>query len=429
MASNIGMMDSAYFVGRSEILCWINSTLQLNLSKVEEACSGAVHCQLMDSVHPGMVPMHKVNFDAKKRHIEVSKLVKGRPLDNLEFMQWMKRYCDSVNGGLVNYNPLERREACKGGKEASKKCPQSQASSKGSTAAPKVQSSHNARRNDVSSSNQSVKASKPSCPVPAYDAQITELKLSVDSLEKERDFYFAKLRDIEILCQSPGIENLPSELFVLFSFVQVGLRPNCFELGEAMGMAISRLVKLLFARKEMRIMMVGLDAAGKTTILYKLKLGEIVTTIPTIGFNVETVEYKNALRKELANHICTCACDPMYFFLLLLQLEEFIIQRFDHYGDTTSRTPRALYLWWIAMTKKGVTEARDELHRMLSEDELRDATLLIFANKQDLPNAMSVSEITDKLGLHSLRQRRWHDQISMEVAFHVVAGRYCCPQS
>jgi ADP-ribosylation factor protein 1 len=50
-----------------------------------------------------------------------------------------------------------------------------------------------------------------------------------------------------------------------------------------MGMAISRLVKLLFARKEMRILMVGLDAAGKTTILYKLKLGEIVTTIPTIG--------------------------------------------------------------------------------------------------------------------------------------------------
>lgn len=52
-----------------------------------------------------------------------------------------------------------------------------------------------------------------------------------------------------------------------------------------MGMAISRLVKMLFARKEMRILMVGLDAAGKTTILYKLKLGEVVTTIPTIGTN------------------------------------------------------------------------------------------------------------------------------------------------
>lgn len=58
---------------------------------------------------------------------------------------------------------------------------------------------------------------------------------------------------------------------------------NCLKLEAAMGMAISRLVRMLFAKKEMRILMVGLDAAGKTTILYKLKLGEIVTTIPTIG--------------------------------------------------------------------------------------------------------------------------------------------------
>jgi hypothetical protein len=60
-----------------------------------------------------------------------------------------------------------------------------------------------------------------------------------------------------------------------------------------MGLAFSRVFQRLFSKKEMRILMVGLDAAGKTTILYKLKLGEIVTTIPTIGFNVETVEYKN----------------------------------------------------------------------------------------------------------------------------------------
>jgi hypothetical protein len=57
--------------------------------------------------------------------------------------------------------------------------------------------------------------------------------------------------------------------------------------------AFQSVFKRLFSKKEMRILMVGLDAAGKTTILYKLKLGEIVTTIPTIGFNVETVEYKN----------------------------------------------------------------------------------------------------------------------------------------
>jgi ADP-ribosylation factor protein 1 len=60
-----------------------------------------------------------------------------------------------------------------------------------------------------------------------------------------------------------------------------------------MGLTFTKLFQKLFSKQEMRILMVGLDAAGKTTILYKLKLGEIVTTIPTIGFNVETVEYKN----------------------------------------------------------------------------------------------------------------------------------------
>ncbi|XP_023611095.1 ADP-ribosylation factor 5 isoform X2 [Myotis lucifugus] len=60
-----------------------------------------------------------------------------------------------------------------------------------------------------------------------------------------------------------------------------------------MGLTVSALFSRIFGKKQMRILMVGLDAAGKTTILYKLKLGEIVTTIPTIGFNVETVEYKN----------------------------------------------------------------------------------------------------------------------------------------
>eukprot|EP00662_Eupelagonemidae_sp_cell21_P001877 gene1877-19270_t len=60
-----------------------------------------------------------------------------------------------------------------------------------------------------------------------------------------------------------------------------------------MGGSISKLFASMFGKKEVRMLMVGLDAAGKTTILYKMKLGEIVTTIPTIGFNVETVEYKN----------------------------------------------------------------------------------------------------------------------------------------
>jgi len=60
-----------------------------------------------------------------------------------------------------------------------------------------------------------------------------------------------------------------------------------------MGSLFSKVWERMLGTREMRILMVGLDAAGKTTILYKMKLGEVVNTIPTIGFNVETVEYKN----------------------------------------------------------------------------------------------------------------------------------------
>ena len=64
------------------------------------------------------------------------------------------------------------------------------------------------------------------------------------------------------------------------------------------------------------------------------------------------------------------------------------------------------------LSRERIGEARDELMRMLAEDELREAVLLIFANKQDLPNAMNAAEITDKLGLHSLRNRNWYIQVS-----------------
>ena len=60
--------------------------------------------------------------------------------------------------------------------------------------------------------------------------------------------------------------------------------------------------------------------------------------------------------------------------------------------------------------RERIGEAHEELHKMLNEDELRDAVLLVFANKQDLPQAMSVAEVTDKLGLHNVRNRKWYLQ-------------------
>jgi len=129
---------------------------------------------------------------------------------------------------------------------------------------------------------------------------------------------------------------------------------------------------------------IGLDAAGKTTILYKLKLGEIVTTIPTIGFNVETVEYKN---------ICFTVWD--------VGGQDKIRPLWRHYFQNT----QGLIFVVDSNDRERIQEGAEELQKMLQEDELRDAVLLLFANKQDLPNAMAISEMTDKLGLQSLRNR------------------------
>ncbi|KYQ88486.1 ADP-ribosylation factor [Tieghemostelium lacteum] len=156
-----------------------------------------------------------------------------------------------------------------------------------------------------------------------------------------------------------------------------------------MGLAFGKIFSRFFGKKDMRILMVGLDAAGKTTILYKLKLGEIVTTIPTIGFNVETVEFKN-----------------INFTVWDVGGQDKIRPLWRHYFQNT----QGLIFVVDSNDRERIQEACDELQKMLNEDELRDAVLLVFCNKQDLPNAMSVAEVTDKLNLHSLRQRKWYIQ-------------------
>ncbi|GAB2251691.1 hypothetical protein Droror1_Dr00004538 [Drosera rotundifolia] len=223
-ASSFGMMDNAYFVGRFELLKWINATLQLNLTKIEEAASGAVPCQLMDMTHPGVVPMYKVNFDARTeydriqnfkvlqdvftklgipKHIEISKLVKARTMDNLELLQWMKGYCESVNGGIMNenYDPVERRSKAARDRYL-----------KGAQRSPTSLQQYNAQTAGhayASGVKQEKPEVNPSEAILALSEEVMTLRLSVDQAEKDRDFYFAKLKDIEKLCQIPEAEITP----------------------------------------------------------------------------------------------------------------------------------------------------------------------------------------------------------------------------
>ena len=139
-------------------------------------------------------------------------------------------------------------------------------------------------------------------------------------------------------------------------------------------------------RPDYRIVMLGLDAAGKTTILYKLRLGEVVTTIPTIGFNVETVAVK-------ATHLtCWDVGGP-----------DKIRPLWRHYYQDT----QALIFVIDSNDRDRITESADELEQIVREPELNNCPVLVFANKQDLPNAMSVQEISEKLRLNAIRNRSW----------------------
>ncbi|XP_052204779.1 ADP-ribosylation factor 1 [Diospyros lotus] len=156
-----------------------------------------------------------------------------------------------------------------------------------------------------------------------------------------------------------------------------------------MGAAMSRLAKQFLGKRDVKILMLGLDASGKTTILYKLKLGDVLTTVPTIGFNVEALAYRN-----------------ISFTVWDVGGQAKIRSLWRHYFRNTQGI-----IFVVDSNDRGrISEARRELHQILSEDELKDACLLVFANKQDLPHAMFASEVADKLGLHLLRRHRWYIQ-------------------
>lgn len=129
MSDSIGIMEGAYFVSKNDLLKWINDFFKIDIVKIEQSCTGALHCQIIDAIHPGKVKMHKVKWNAKHEHeftanfkilqqafeemkikkfVDVEKLIKGKYQDNLEFLQWMKRYFDINYSGSV-YDALTRR--------------------------------------------------------------------------------------------------------------------------------------------------------------------------------------------------------------------------------------------------------------------------------------------------------------------------------
>jgi small GTP-binding protein len=135
--------------------------------------------------------------------------------------------------------------------------------------------------------------------------------------------------------------------------------------------------------------MLGLDAAGKTTVLYKMKLGEQVTTIPTIGFNVETIGYKG-------------------FNMNIWDVggQDRLRPLWRHYIHNT----QGLIFVVDSNDVRRLDEACETLHKLLEADELRESVLLVYANKQDLPCAIKPNELCHRLQLNSITNRPWHVQ-------------------
>jgi microtubule-associated protein, RP/EB family len=254
---NIGMMEGAFFVGRKAILDWLNSLLKLNLQKIEQTCSGAVACQLCDALYgpdSKKVPMHKLKWDCKSDHeytqnykilqdvfrkvgvnkvIPVAQLVRGKYQDNLEFMQWFKRFFELNSSQEVDqYDAISRRSKGRGVEQFERMMTSETAKLRGKSSLGRISGGQRRkcvpakkgvavedsetlrRKNEVPTGTQAITGKENMNSVRPYGNTVTQEKFlqlvnekralasTASDLEKERDFYFGKLRDIEIYLQN-----------------------------------------------------------------------------------------------------------------------------------------------------------------------------------------------------------------------------------
>ena len=148
-----------------------------------------------------------------------------------------------------------------------------------------------------------------------------------------------------------------------------------------MGGLFSRFKK----QRKMRILMLGLDGSGKTTILYKLRFGEVISTIPTIGFNVETVDYKN-----------------VRFTVWDVGGQDKIRELWKHYYNDVD----GIIFVVDAADHDRLDVVKMELSKLMNTYELRKTKFLIFANKYDQTNALSANQLIDKIGLYGLGNQK-----------------------
>lgn len=205
---------------RYEMLSWVNQMLQAQFSKVEELCTGAAYCQFMDMMFPSSIPVKRIKFRTNLEHehlqnfkllqasfnkvsvdkvIPIDRLIKGRFQDNLEFLQWFRKFVEANYSGRA-YDPLSARNGVAMGLGSGPINPKLQKQSPSST--PRSDTSERPSTKpapEKAKTKKEIEALKQQHL--ALSKEFDEYSKYIPEVENERDFYFNKLRNIKNLCQ------------------------------------------------------------------------------------------------------------------------------------------------------------------------------------------------------------------------------------
>ena len=157
-----------------------------------------------------------------------------------------------------------------------------------------------------------------------------------------------------------------------------------------MGFILSKILEFFTkSRNNFKIIILGMQNAGKTTILYRLSLGQLVKTTPTIGSNVEELQYNNVKFQawDLGGQESTRSVWDVYYMNT-----DAIVYVIDSIDD------------------EYYEESKTQFHKMLNNPALKNATILIFANKQDLPGAKTVNKLIEDYEFDKIKSHIWHIQ-------------------
>ncbi|KAL1770833.1 ADP-ribosylation factor 4C [Sigmodon hispidus] len=150
--------------------------------------------------------------------------------------------------------------------------------------------------------------------------------------------------------------------------------------------AMGNISSNISAFQSLHIVMLGLDSAGKTTVLYRLKFNEFVNTVPTIGFNTEKIKLSNGTAKGISCHFWDVGGQ----------------EKLRPLWKSYSRCTDGIIYVVDSVDVDRLEEAKTELHKVTKFAENQGTPLLVIANKQDLPKSLPVAEIEKQLALHEL---------------------------